>query len=404
MSNLNKAKVLILGRTGVGKSSFINYLLNANEAKVGMGEPVTQEMFNKYEYKDENGMKIEIIDTKGIEVKDAHEYVPKLIKNIIDNCTSEDPTKWYHTVFYCVSMNNQRFEPFEIKLINELSKNINQNIHIVLTHFKEDEVDKVNNMEDYIKKQLDRDIEDINFYRVCSVNKKTRGGEIRQYGRELVVNSIFETFLKDVSKKVSKQYAKESYEAYVKLINNMEKDFIKVIEENVSIFKFKDFDNGKLDKKFDEMNESIEYKYEKEISILSDKFNEVIIPIQEIYNSYEKILNKSESNYICLDSIFDDLCPFDEKVFNVDGVLYKSDLGKFMTRLEEISFDEGINFESIKIMGEAVKKILFIKSEFIKVVEFMFKEMKKDFNKLYIEKRMYDLLCDKLLEKSMLYS
>ncbi|MEG0051398.1 MAG: GTPase [Terrisporobacter sp.] len=49
MNNSNVAKVLILGRTGVGKSSFINYLLDNKSAKVGVGEPITQEMFTTYE-------------------------------------------------------------------------------------------------------------------------------------------------------------------------------------------------------------------------------------------------------------------------------------------------------------------------------------------------------------------
>ena len=335
MSNCNIAKVLILGRTGVGKSSFINYLLNTESARVGVGKPITQDMFTIYEYEDKEGMKLKVIDTKGIETEDAHEYVPNLTKDIMDNCTSSDPTKWYHTIFYCVSMNNKRFEPFEAKLINDLSKYINQNIHIVLTHFKEDEAGKADDMQKYIKEQLDKGIrQNINFYRVCSVNKKTRGGEIKAYGRDKVVDSIFETFLKDVSKKISREYADEAYAIYEKLINGIEKDFIKFIDDNISIFKIKDFDNGKLDKKIDEMCNSLESKYKDDIYILESKFDEAMKPIQDIYNSYKNILKSSNSKYLNLDSVFNDLNPFDDEFFNIDESLKNSELQKLMDKLD----------------------------------------------------------------------
>ena len=78
---------------------------------------------------------------------------------------------------------------------------------------------KADNMEKYIQEKLDKNTKkNINFYRVCSVNKKTRKGEIKPYGRELIVNRIFETFLKDVCQKVSKKYAEDSYNIYYKIL------------------------------------------------------------------------------------------------------------------------------------------------------------------------------------------
>ena len=68
----NCANILLLGKTGVGKSSFINYFIGQPLAKVGDGRPVTQDYFTPYEIAD-GEYPIRIFDTKGLEALDAHE-------------------------------------------------------------------------------------------------------------------------------------------------------------------------------------------------------------------------------------------------------------------------------------------------------------------------------------------
>ena len=60
-------KILLLGKTGVGKSSFVNYLFDKELAQTGVGLPITQETTM---YKSEvNGVDVEVYDTKGLEAK-----------------------------------------------------------------------------------------------------------------------------------------------------------------------------------------------------------------------------------------------------------------------------------------------------------------------------------------------
>ena len=126
----NSAKILLLGKTGVGKSSFINYFLGKEVAKSGYGKPVTQEM-DSYEF---NGGQypILIFDTKGLEALDANNQLNDIIETIKKRNNSNDISNWFHTIFYCVSMSGSRFEDFESGFIKKLQSVLSQHIHIIL--------------------------------------------------------------------------------------------------------------------------------------------------------------------------------------------------------------------------------------------------------------------------------
>ena len=65
---MNKyANIMLLGRTGVGKSSFINYLIGKDVCKVATGMPVTQG-FATYTY-NTGKIPLRIYDSKGLEVE-----------------------------------------------------------------------------------------------------------------------------------------------------------------------------------------------------------------------------------------------------------------------------------------------------------------------------------------------
>ena len=70
------ARILLLGKTGVGKSSFINYFIGQDVAKIGIGKPVTQELEEyELEYK---GTYLSITDSKGLEVENSEQIKKSL--------------------------------------------------------------------------------------------------------------------------------------------------------------------------------------------------------------------------------------------------------------------------------------------------------------------------------------
>ena len=62
MKNLEPVNVLVVGKTGVGKSTLINNVFREPLAKVGQGKPVTKH-FKKIT---KEGIPVNIYDTKGL--------------------------------------------------------------------------------------------------------------------------------------------------------------------------------------------------------------------------------------------------------------------------------------------------------------------------------------------------
>ena len=79
MTTDKSAKILLLGKTGTGKSSFINYFIGKDVAKTGVGKPVTQGYCIEYDYS--NGKyPIKIFDNQGFEAKTAATQKAAIIK------------------------------------------------------------------------------------------------------------------------------------------------------------------------------------------------------------------------------------------------------------------------------------------------------------------------------------
>lgn len=116
--NREKVNIIVAGKTGVGKSSLINYIFGKEVAKVGDGQPVTQEI-QEYDFENDN---ITLFDTKGIEAKDYEKTLDNIKKYLELRQDSPDENDDIHIAWLCISERGDRVEEADRELLKILSE------------------------------------------------------------------------------------------------------------------------------------------------------------------------------------------------------------------------------------------------------------------------------------------
>jgi len=153
IKSLNKLNIIVVGKSGVGKSTLINSLFRGNFAATGLGRPVTNEI-RKIEKQD---YPMAIYDTPGFELsKEQQVKVRDEIHDLINKgIASGDISEMIHCIWYCVNVGgNRTFDETEVTWLRELTENSETSqvpVIVVLTQAIPKE--KAAEMKSYIEKE-----------------------------------------------------------------------------------------------------------------------------------------------------------------------------------------------------------------------------------------------------------
>lgn len=120
VERLGHANILIIGQTGVGKSTLINAVFRKPLARAETGRPVTK-VIQRFEDPD---VPVTLYDTKGVELGDAKKTVIRDFKRTISKSRKAAPEEHIHLLWYCMDAGQTRVQDYDVDIIRELAEDV----------------------------------------------------------------------------------------------------------------------------------------------------------------------------------------------------------------------------------------------------------------------------------------
>ena len=319
---------IVIGRAGVGKSSFINESLLLNEekrAKEGIGVSVTKESSL---YISDKLKMIRMWDTQGLDYKVTQEFILNEIKRLVENCRKKGPDHYINIILYCTPGAEDRFQNEDGELIHKIMKLYPlDNLPVVITQLQSYLKAKAKKMEKTIRSVLDnyldhKIVEKIEIKSIVARDYKDEDNTYKAYGIPELLRLSFDIMGRSISSATcqniidvivklcenfmnkKKLYVKNLFKYEIELLEvaknlfvddlDLEQEGVKEEEENNLL------NNGNAKKELSEHNiygkiENPNFFVDNFSKIISDKFISIFNNLESGKMNIEQIQNEEEN-------------------------------------------------------------------------------------------------------------
>ena len=367
MKELITTNILIIGKTGVGKSSLLNYIFGKEVEKTGTGKPVTEKGIFSHEFEYDSSFHLNIYDTWGLEPDKSEEWKSL----IVDEVHEHDKLKvneWFSTIIFCISATGGPLQDFEIKVLKKLLKEENQ-ILVVITKTDANNRKAAEDKKTTIVKATGIDANCV--IPANSVKKKIISGEIIEpYGRTQLLSCIIHNLWMTYKKKTPYIIRKNVDDRMGGIAESIHKyiDDIKI-----SIFK-RDLDLKTAEKKVNQMyKDSIDDTFE----YIKDAFNESISYFNSLSKKYIQIELDFRKNS-------------DDEIFKID--FDKEYMKEIDSKFVEISVLHNEIYQLCfkeQVTRELIKEVLVKLKNFFQTKKHLKAELKKIIDASIIKSQNY---------------
>lgn len=233
--------LIVLGKSGVGKSSFCNYLFDRPGLfETGSGKPVTtwENNFQSHTFA-HNGHLLNVYDSVGLEADNYERWLEQFDRFMQQRRERPmEPETWIHGAFYVINASSARLEPVDRNLIKRIGEDARIPLQVILTN-----ADVAGDKVQALAREIKNECAGVSVTPLCSVSVRKRGGQSTQaFGRE----DVLSLYLEQSHAFLSKRLAAMSCLEFKRVLKEMRNNVVGKIEKaDLGLFKLADLDLDK---------------------------------------------------------------------------------------------------------------------------------------------------------------